>query len=588
MDIRQYIGLLRRQLLVVVITTIIVGGAATFFSFRQTGLYQATATLIAVESDPAVRLFENPMEQDRSRYIQAQETVITSFTVAREASPLLPGSDPSKLVEHVSAAADTESGVVLVRARHPVPTEAQAIADAFATAYVEVAARSSALRATKLAEDLQVKLNGIKAQMEELGSRIDDSGMEAQPGGQGAGSPGTLEATRLALGAQYQKLLERQQELLIKQNLGQQGPRLISLAALPQRPLGVGKVKTSLLGAFAGLLIGVACAVLRDHLDDRLRGRAHVERDLEVPVLGELPRDKAAKEWAEDPTVVQRPDGELAEAARALRTTVHLNAAGVQLRKLVITSPSPGDGKSFVAVNLAMAYARAGYKTVLVSSDLRRPSLERILSVEQTASGLAALLASPSPGSRSVLGLDSGATASDGPVREDVVVPCVVPNLLFLPTGPIPPNPAELLAGEAMADLLDALGSSSDMVILDSPSILGVTDALILGSLADGVLVVAADGQTAMPALRRSLAALSTPRVRIVGVVVNKVRKGRSREARYYRSRPVQEIGNGRTSAVSHRRGSQEAPAGPEAVSDAAPVPADEASTPEVPSTVRQ
>lgn len=597
MDIRQYIALLRRQLMVVVVTALVVGISATAFSLRQPPVYEATATLLALDSDPSVRLFENVSEHDRGRHIAAQEKVVTSFAVAREASTVLPGSDPSQLVDQVSATADAETGLVLVRARHRVPTEAQAVADAFATAYVEVAGRSSALRATKLAEDVQSKLDALQAQMAELGSSAGGSEGAPPPGVPSGEWNESFRATRLALGAQYQKLLDHQQELLIRQNLGQQGPRLISTAARPQNPLGVGKVKTSLLGAFSGLLLGIAFAVLRDHLDDRVRGRDHLERDLDVPVLRELPREKLPKDWGAEPAVVHRSHGELAEAARALRTTLHLAGNG-QLRKLVVTSPSPGDGKSFVAIQLAVAYARAGFKTVLVSSDLRRPSLERVLSIEYTGGGLAGFLAAPPP--RVALQSDTEGESADTSLPEDLVVPCVVPNLFLVPSGPLPPNPAELLAGDRMAHLLDVLGLWSHMVILDTPSVLAVTDAVLLGSLADGVLVVAADGQTAMPGLRRTLATLATPSVRTVGLVVNKVRRRRSREARYYGLAPLYGVSDNQLRRLPAARG-QEAPAGEReipsegtppvdegaAASDVAPAPDDEARVHEVPSTVQ-
>ena len=199
------------------------------------------------------------------------------------------------------------------------------------------------------------------------------------------------------------------------------------------------------------------------------------------------------------------------EAVRRLRTNLQFIDIGHRSKSLVISSSIPGEGKSTIAINLAVSLADAGARVILVDADLRRPSIAEYLGIEGGV-GLTTVLI----GRAEV---------------EDVVQPFGKTSLDLLPSGQIPPNPSELLGSVAMADLLERLSGSYDMVLLDSPPLLPVTDGVVLSNLAGGALVVVGVDRIHRPQLQQSLESLETAGAHVFGIVMNKIAR---REAATY------------------------------------------------------
>jgi capsular exopolysaccharide synthesis family protein len=194
-----------------------------------------------------------------------------------------------------------------------------------------------------------------------------------------------------------------------------------------------------------------------------------------------------------------------------LRTNLQFIDIGSRSKSIVISSSIPGEGKSTIAINLAVSLADAGARVILVDADLRRPSVAEYLGIEGGV-GLTTVLIG-----RAEVG--------------DVVQPLGRTSLDLLPAGQIPPNPSELLGSTAMADLLEQLSTSYDMVLLDSPPLLPVTDAVVLSNLAGGALVVVGVDRIHRPQLQQSLESLETAGAHLFGVVMNKIAR---REAAAY------------------------------------------------------
>jgi len=193
----------------------------------------------------------------------------------------------------------------------------------------------------------------------------------------------------------------------------------------------------------------------------------------------------------------------MAEAFRSLRTAVLLSFPERPPRLLLVTSGQPSDGKTATAINLAVALAQRGSKVVLVEADLRKPSASKVLRT------------SGSPGLSLFL---SGAEQRNG-----LVVPTSVPNLHFIPAGPNPPNPAELLSSGRMKQLLAELSQEYEHVVLDSPPLLSITDATVLSVLVDGVILVVRFGKTTREVVRHMRHMLASVNARVLGVVLNGV-----------------------------------------------------------------
>jgi capsular exopolysaccharide synthesis family protein len=263
------------------------------------------------------------------------------------------------------------------------------------------------------------------------------------------------------------------------------------------------------LGLIAGLLVGLGVAVLRNVLDTKVRSESDVRAMTASPILGVVAYDQ---EVPSHPVILRdQPLAAPSEAVRRLRTNLQFIDVANRPKSIVVSSSIPAEGKTTIAINLAVSLADSGARVILVDADLRRPSVAEYMGIEGGV-GLTTVLI----GRAEV---------------EDVVQPLGTTNLDLLPAGQVPPNPSELLGSVAMADLLERLSASYDMVLLDSPPLLPVTDAVVLSNLAGGALMVVGADRIHRPQLQQSLESLETAGAHLFGIVMNKIAR---REAAAY------------------------------------------------------
>jgi succinoglycan biosynthesis transport protein ExoP len=280
-------------------------------------------------------------------------------------------------------------------------------------------------------------------------------------------------------------------------------------AEVPDKPSSPKILQNLGLGLTMGLLLGLGVAVLRHVLDTKVRNENDVRALTESPILGVVAYDQ---EVSSHPVILRdQPLAAPSEAIRRLRTNLQFIDIANRPKSIVISSSIPGEGKSTIAINLAVSLADSGSRVILVDADLRRPSVAEYLGIEGGV-GLTTVLI--------------GRAEVD-----DVVQPLGKTSLDLLPAGQIPPNPSELLGSVAMADLLEQLSGSYDMVLLDSPPLLPVTDAVVLSNLAGGALVVVGADRIHRPQLQQSLESLETAGAHLFGIVMNKIAR---REAAAY------------------------------------------------------
>lgn len=280
-------------------------------------------------------------------------------------------------------------------------------------------------------------------------------------------------------------------------------------AALPTSPTSPNVKLILALGAGLGLILGVAYALIRNHLDRRVRSAEVIEKQFGIPVIGTVPLDKRMQDHRQ---VVEtgaidnnndRTAHAMSESLRELRTNLSFVDVDNPPKIIVVTSSVPGEGKSSVTANLAVTIAAAGKRVVVVDGDLRRP-------VVTTMFGLV-----PGAGVTDVL--------SGQAELEDVLqVWGQVPNLAVLGAGRVPPNPSELLGSKAMADMLQQLAAHAT-VLIDAPPLLPVTDAAILSKIADGAMVVINAGKTSLDEIGKAFGNLSKVDAHILGAILNRV-----------------------------------------------------------------
>jgi polysaccharide biosynthesis transport protein len=318
--------------------------------------------------------------------------------------------------------------------------------------------------------------------------------------------PNDVSVEAAVLAAQYSALYSEQVQL----ELAAQAVRPAQTGTPSSAPVARGTETLLLVALGAGLLAGCGIALLRDLVRDELTDPAEVPELAELPLLGELPNVRLRRRQ----TLLDIFDGRLGEAARELRAGIALAPTRRPLKTFLVSSGSRGEGKSFVAANLAIANALNGARTVLVSSDLRHPTLERLLGSTVPAGGLVALQGNGHGSAKEEIALD----------WIDVVSwPTALEGLSLVNVGPISANPVDLLSSKAMAELLGRLREEADVVILDSPPLLAVADAQVLSGYADAVLLVVATRRSSKGEVRQALRIFERNRAHMLGFVMTGV-----------------------------------------------------------------
>lgn len=312
-----------------------------------------------------------------------------------------------------------------------------------------------------------------------------------------------IEAAQIA-NAFAEQLIDRSPQVVIT-TPGSPATNLLTLvdAAIPAtQPAGPRVLFNTVLAALLGLLLGCAIVLLIEYLDDTVKRPRDVEGIAQVPTLGLISQMRTPPAEVHRLAALLYPRSQAAEAFRALRTNIEFASVDRETHSILITSSIAGEGKTVVAANVALMFAQAGRQTLLVDADLRMPAIHRIFDIDNTT-GLTSLLR----GEASTIG--------------GVARPTDEANLRIITSGPQPPNPAEILGSERMRNMLAALSKEADIVVIDSPPLVAVTDAAVLATQVDGTIVVVRAGRTRRSTFRSGIEALRRVGAPVLGVVLN-------------------------------------------------------------------
>jgi succinoglycan biosynthesis transport protein ExoP len=302
----------------------------------------------------------------------------------------------------------------------------------------------------------------------------------------------------------YELVLKRFKELELSGLLRTSNVRVLDAAipdAVPVRP----KTRSAvMLFVLLGLMGGLALALGLELLDASVASRADVEERLGLSFLGAMPPLRSEEDGGSADLFIHRhPRSPAAEMCRAIRTNLLFMSPDKPFRTVVVSSAGPAEGKSTAVINLGMVMAQTGTRVLLMDTDMRRPRLHRVFGVPDDV-GVSSLVVGEGSLERAIKSTD-------------------VPNLFVLPCGPLPPNPAELLHARAFAELLEKLKERYDCILLDSPPLGPVSDALVLAKQADGILMVLKAGRTHREQARRAIRSLRDVKARIIGALLNHV-----------------------------------------------------------------
>ncbi|NML12782.1 polysaccharide biosynthesis tyrosine autokinase [Sphingobium sp. AR-3-1] len=299
----------------------------------------------------------------------------------------------------------------------------------------------------------------------------------------------------------YESLLQRFKEVSAEAGIATNNISMVDLAETPRRPISPRPLINLALATLSGLCLALVYAFARERLDDAIRNPEDVESKLHMPLLGVVPEVESSTP-VED---LQDSKSEITEAYNSIRTAIELSSNQGLFKSVLVSSSSKGEGKSTTSYALARGFAMVGRKVLLIDADLRRPSLHKFLNVRQSDKGLSTLLARSSTALESILPMGMG-----------------MANAFFMPSGPLPPDPANLFAGDAVETLLESLSADYDIIILDGPPVLALADATELTAAVQATIFVCAAGSAHFGQTRAAVTRLDRAHGNLIGAVVTK------------------------------------------------------------------
>jgi capsular exopolysaccharide synthesis family protein len=311
----------------------------------------------------------------------------------------------------------------------------------------------------------------------------------------------------------YSNLLNSYETIRLSRLRSTPGVVQIQRALIPSEPVSPQPVRDTMLGAVIGILIMGAIVVLIEYLDDSIKTPEDVNNVMGLPVIGLIGEMNVSRKKKKELGIyiTENPRSPIAESFRTLRGNLEFAGVDNPLKTLMVSSASPGVGKTTVTVNLAAAVAQGGKRVLLLDADLRRPSMHRFVDVPNR-SGLSELFRVPNSSYR------------------DVTYELENPNLSVITSGALPPNPAELLGSDRMIHILEQISNDYDMIIIDSPPLI-VVDPVLLSAKTDGIVLIIKPGETKFDAARVMIEQLEMAGARIVGTVFNPISR---RKSKYY------------------------------------------------------
>ena len=501
--LRHYVGILWRRKWIVLLAVIIIPAVVVAVSLTRPTLYSATARIMAVSQSPSVSVavgtYVDPSKPDE-REMQTLASFVVTPEIARSVGTDLGWpDDPELLVSVTKAESDPTADIIAVTAVRPTAQQAAALANAFAARFVlwrKNTQQKALAEAVKLLDE-QIALTTN-------------------------GSP------------TYAALVERRGQLQVLQALASGGLTIGEAAQPPDRPSSPKPVRDGVLAFAAALVLGVGLAFSRESLDVHLHSADEIAGLTRLPLIAAIPKPLKKEKSRDVLAGLGDPRGPVAEAYRFLRTNLDFVNFNHDVKVVLVTSPLAGQGKSTIIANLAIALIRAGKRVAVVEGDLRRPSLHHSFKITNDR-GLTDVVS----GALSLSAALHVLTLVDTPVAETVgsnrrgghgadlqSVATVDAKLKVLLAGPLPPNPGEIASSQQMGQIIEALKSDADYVLLDSPPMFVVGDAAAMAAKVDGIVVILRLDETTAETVKGVEDFLDRVPARALGVVVNGVPRG--------------------------------------------------------------
>ena len=506
-DPKKYIYLLWQWSWLIILCTLLAAVAAFAISQRVTPVYQAKTTVLV--DVPSTGTSEVAALQASERLSRTYSEMMTNKTLLRETIDTLGlWMEPSQLADMITVRSLPNTQLIEVQVESTNPQAAATIANTLVAIFSDEVRQLQSSR-------FDLSRTSIEAQLAEVETQINET--NAQLVGEPPGDGRDRLETKLTQQQQvYATLLGSYEQIRLSEAQSISNVVIYDPASVPENPVRPRPLMNTAIAGLTGFLLVTGGIFAYDALDDTLKTPDDIKDKLELPVLGII--DSFQQDDGNALIAAKKPRSPITEEFRTLRTNLLFASIDRDLRSFLVTSAEPTEGKTTIAANLAVVFAQSGRDTLLIDADLRRPEVHNRFDLSNQ-DGLTSLFFRQS---------------SSPEVAHSTFLKSPFENLRVLTTGKLPPNPSEILASTKMKDLIETFKSETEMLIIDTPPVLAVTDAVVLSPQLDGVLLVVAPGKTKMAAARNMIEQLERSKTKILGVVI-KFMDGRGRRyARRY------------------------------------------------------
>lgn len=512
-ELSDYLKVIRDRKWIIVLSVAVTVAAVLAVSLLTTPKYRATASVLYKPSNLDTALFGARVFEirDLPRELQTGANLVKVSEVADKVKQELGSSRATDdLLKMVEVQPEGQTNIISITATSIYPKEAAELANAFAVQFV-------AYRKNADQEALKTAYEQLDAERKQLQAQHADAG-------------------RIAL------IEGKLKDLQILESMQTGGYEVVQEAVIPSSPYTPQPVRNGVLAVAVGLVLGVGLAFLLEHLDRRIKDEETLEREFGLPVLASVPL--VGKRWVTKegkrstaPVGFLHPRSPVLESYRLLRSNLQYFEVDRALRVIMITSALPQEGKTITSINLALSLAFSGSRVIVIEADLRKPGLHTYLNLGNEI-GVSNVLAGTHTFAESMQLVRVDEFAPPESRRTTKAAPeaaLLQKNLYCVTSGPLPPNPAELIGSTKMLDLLSKAADLADHVIVDTPPLLAVSDGLNLASHVDGVILSARMHSTTIDEARELRTLLERVGGRAIGVVANGVKKDRRYAYRKYR-----------------------------------------------------
>lgn len=512
-SLMEYVYLLWHWAWLIILAGVLAGGAAYITSIRTTPVYQTTTRLL-VNDPPGMRSLDYTSMATTQTMIQTFSRMLTDTPVLDKViEKLRLNMSAATLRGSISVQVIQGTQILSVNVEDTIPARAVDIANTIGQVCADRISELQSERYSATRDSLQKQVANMERQINETNIQLDEVIDPAQKL--------QLESRLTEYRKLYSNLVTNYEQVRLAEAQTITGVAQIQPAELSVTPIRPNTNQNTTLAVMVGILLAVATIFTINIFDDTIRNPDEIRQKFNLPILGMIARHPVPEG---KPIAQDQPRSPVAESFRALRTNIMYSAVDAPLRRIIITSATPQDGKTTVTANLGVVMANNEHKVTIIDADMRRPQIHRRFGLPNR-SGLSFLFVSP------LEEISEAIQSTD------------IPGLTIVTSGVLPPNPVELLVSRKMIQIFDRLNQDSDMILIDTPPLLSVTDAAALAPLIDGVVLVVKPGETRMGVFRQAVEQLQAVRARILGVVLNDV-EPKSRRYGYYYSRYYSKYAN--------------------------------------------